>query len=284
MTITPHRLRVFALLVLILSFIGVPVSYACWDITAPDTSVVMAESASQKVQSVDVVPDSLVLDIGDGGLVTCQVFNRPNKRGSLLSNPCNWKSWDTTVATVVSTGSQSATVVGKKIGRTSIVAGSSGKRDSAWVRVSAPYVPPTSIRQDSVHSVPSSWNAPMSAWNAFGVYFTDSVGGLYGKDTLKLAWTCPAGGASKCPSQQFCPIAYFNDGVAGLPAPYRSLPYCTTEYGKLPAAQRALTPVHVAILDTLCTKWTDDGQNSIGHEACDGGPSGTPGLHIAKLP
>jgi hypothetical protein len=277
---TRKHLRAIVAAVLILGFVGVPISYGCWDLSAPNTTVALAQS-SWKVQSVDVSPDSLVLDIGDQGLVACRVYNRPGKTGSLLTNACNWKSWDTTVVAVVSSGAQSATVTARKVGKTWVVAGVSGKRDSILARVVTAYTP---LKEDSVRTVPASWNATDSAWKAFGIYFGDSTGGLYGKDTVKLSWTCPAGGASKCPSQQFCPIAYFSDGVAGLSAPYRSRTFCVAEYAKLPAAQRALTPAHTAILDTLCTMWIDDGQKAIGHEACDGGPSGVPGLAVARLP
>jgi len=107
-----------------------------------------------------------------------------------------------------------------------------------------------SMKVDSVMAVivkPDSFAVTRAAWEKVGVYFRDTTkpgGRLLGRDTQPLAWTCPSGGAGKCPTQQFC--AYFRlfDGSVAIAANSAGINYCDLTYLTLPGHRASLPIAH----------------------------------------
>ena len=101
---------------------------ACTAATAPTSR---DATGAQAVRTVTISPDSLPLYVGDVGRATCAPRN---KAGTLLTNPCTWRTLDTTIAKAT-TGSQSTSVTARTVGVTTLIATAAGKSDTIRVPV-----------------------------------------------------------------------------------------------------------------------------------------------------
>ena len=96
------------------------------------------EPKRPSVVAIEVSPDSMRLSIGELGPASCYARNN---YGTLLAENCNWGSIDTLIAQTT-TGSQTASITAKKVGRTAVYAGANNKRDTLWVTVVDTTSPP----------------------------------------------------------------------------------------------------------------------------------------------
>jgi Right handed beta helix region len=87
---------------------------------------------STTISSNLVTPDTLTVSVGGTATATCQPLDRS---GTSLDRNCNWRSRDTTVATVTGSGTQTGHITGRKQGKVWVVASATSKRDSLSVTV-----------------------------------------------------------------------------------------------------------------------------------------------------
>lgn len=90
------------------------------------------------IAAIEVSPDSMRLRIGELSPASC--YPR-NNFGTLLADSCNWRSIDTLIAQTT-TGSQTANITAKTVGRTGVYAGTDDKRDTLWITVVDATSPP----------------------------------------------------------------------------------------------------------------------------------------------
>jgi parallel beta-helix repeat protein len=79
-----------------------------------------------------VTPDSLTVAVGGTATATCQPLDSTNRPRN-----CIWTSRDTSVATVVGSGTQTGTITGRKQGNVWVIASATKKKDSVSVTVGA---------------------------------------------------------------------------------------------------------------------------------------------------
>ncbi|MBA2432223.1 MAG: hypothetical protein H0V56_08920, partial [Chthoniobacterales bacterium] len=108
-------------------------------------AVNLAAKGSRAVETVTVTPDTLRLEVGDVGRLTCAPRNG---FGSLLTNTCSWTSKNTVIATTTSS-SQNVSVTARANGTTFVTATSKGKADTAVIIVGTPPPPDTTTPPDT---------------------------------------------------------------------------------------------------------------------------------------
>jgi cell division septation protein DedD len=112
------------------------VALACTDDpTAVDLEqTAIAAAASSSIARTVINPRSLTVGVGGTATATCQPLDRD---GNPLDRNCNWRSRDTTVATVTGSGTRTGTITGRKQGKVWIVASATSRRDSLSLTVGA---------------------------------------------------------------------------------------------------------------------------------------------------
>lgn len=106
---------------------------------------------------------------------------------------------------------------------------------------------------------PDAAKIDQTDWQAKGIFFQDSLGNLYNKDTVKLAYKCPAAGPTKCPTVQFCTFVVFGDSTIVMRTEDAVKPECGFEYEKFPLVRRAnVRPTQQHKADLMCVKYEVD--------------------------
>lgn len=107
-----------------------------------------------------------------------------------------------------------------------------------------------SVRVDSSLAIagilvkPDTAAITLAQWKAVGVYFQDPLTKeFYGKDSLKLSWTCPAGGPGKCPQIRWCAYVRLLSGAVGMTQNSWDVPECQRRFDSLPGHLPTYTPV-----------------------------------------
>jgi parallel beta-helix repeat protein len=105
-----------------------------------------------------VKPDTLTVAVDTTATATCQP---QDNAGAPLDRNCNWRSRDTTVATVTGSGTRIGYITGRKPGKVWIVASAMSNRDSLSVTVVAESsTDPTPTDPPSTDPPPPSWSQP----------------------------------------------------------------------------------------------------------------------------
>jgi hypothetical protein len=110
-------------------------------------------------------------------------------------------------------------------------------------------------------------------WEAKGIFFQDSLGNLYDKNSVKLPFKCPAGG-TRCPGIQFCTFVVFGDSAIAMRAEDKDKPECQFEYSKFPATRTTNIRVkQQQKADAMCIKYSVDPKGGTITSAVCGVPS-----------
>lgn len=169
----------------ILAALAIIAAFDC----AKASDALAPEFANRRVPTdLILTPDSLTLNVGETGRVTCSPINN---KGAPLTNTCAWVSRDTTVAKVPSTKTQTVGVTARKAGKTWVVATASKARDSLWVVVIDTAKPPppdtTPAPPDTTPTPPPSVDTTSGA-NVHTASQLSAAASCSGLTASKVAW------------------------------------------------------------------------------------------------